>query len=398
MPEGCEEDEDDDEDGDDHPVKAITTGAGVNCGAAYAFPEANNVTIICGYSKTAGISGGWVQGGGHSVMSPVYGLGADRVLQFKIVAPDGEYRVANKYQNQDLFWALQGGGGNTFGIVLESIHRVEENLPLIVSNLTLPPTKPGPIFETMKLLIDDAARWGELGWGGQIIHNQFFYVNPKLFLAQAKDSMKTVAEYIVSQGGSAQFTELDTFHEFVHQYISQYKATAGRTIFTVSRLISKTATQSKVGRSQLKQVLEEYIVQGGGVYTSVDVPTIFQHEANSTAVTPGWYKSVWHFHPVFYWAWNSTLQERKWVVQRMNAMNKKLKEIPPDTGSYINEASPFTPDWKQAYWWMENYKKLLQIKQRYDPHRLLRGWRNAGWEDSDERGSCLEELAKVGTD
>lgn len=44
----------------------------------------------------------------------------DRVLQFKIVTADGKYRTVNKCQNSDLFFALRGGGGGTFGVVLES--------------------------------------------------------------------------------------------------------------------------------------------------------------------------------------------------------------------------------------------------------------------------------------
>ncbi|KAF7335254.1 hypothetical protein MSAN_02335900 [Mycena sanguinolenta] len=58
------------------------------------------------YERTITLGG---NGGGHSVLSPVYGLGVDRVLQFKIVTPDGEYRTANEFQNQDLFRALRSG-------------------------------------------------------------------------------------------------------------------------------------------------------------------------------------------------------------------------------------------------------------------------------------------------
>lgn len=61
-----------------------------------------------------------VQGGGHSALSPSLGLGVDRVLEFKIVTADGVLRTANQCQNTDLFFALRGGGGGTFGVVLES--------------------------------------------------------------------------------------------------------------------------------------------------------------------------------------------------------------------------------------------------------------------------------------
>lgn len=105
----------------------------------YTFAAANNVTVVAGADPGVGISGGWAmvssnvsasttsfknsfQAGGHSGLSPSLGLGVDRVLEFKIVTPDGQYRTANKYQNTDLFFALRGGGGGTFGVVLESTH------------------------------------------------------------------------------------------------------------------------------------------------------------------------------------------------------------------------------------------------------------------------------------
>ena len=38
------------------------------------------------------------------------GMGVDRVIQVKIITPDGLTRYANQYQNADLFWAVRGGG------------------------------------------------------------------------------------------------------------------------------------------------------------------------------------------------------------------------------------------------------------------------------------------------
>ena len=51
-------------------------------------------------------------------------------VQVKIVTPDGVYRTANECQNQDLFFALRGGGGSAFGVVMESSHRVEPRFPI----------------------------------------------------------------------------------------------------------------------------------------------------------------------------------------------------------------------------------------------------------------------------
>jgi FAD/FMN-containing dehydrogenase len=52
----------------------------------------------------------------------------DRILQFKIIVPTGEFLTVNEAQHPDLFWALRGGGGGTFGVVMETTFRVEPKL------------------------------------------------------------------------------------------------------------------------------------------------------------------------------------------------------------------------------------------------------------------------------
>ncbi|KAJ7435283.1 hypothetical protein FB451DRAFT_1571614 [Mycena latifolia] len=76
--------------------------AGAQFFEALEFAEANNITL----------------GGGHSVLAPV--LGVDGALQFKVVTPDGVYRTANVFQNEELLFALRGGGGSTFSVVLQT--------------------------------------------------------------------------------------------------------------------------------------------------------------------------------------------------------------------------------------------------------------------------------------
>lgn len=98
---------------------AVTIGAGEGFAGVYAFGEANNVTVVGGSARTVGISGGWINGGGHGALSNTLGLGVDNVLQMKTVLPNGTFVTANACQNQDLFFALRGGGGSTFG---ESTH------------------------------------------------------------------------------------------------------------------------------------------------------------------------------------------------------------------------------------------------------------------------------------
>jgi FAD/FMN-containing dehydrogenase len=65
-------------------------------------------------------AGGFAQAGGHAPFSSKYGLAADNILEYKVVTADGRLVVANSKTNPDLFIALRGGGGGTFGVVLEA--------------------------------------------------------------------------------------------------------------------------------------------------------------------------------------------------------------------------------------------------------------------------------------
>lgn len=65
-----------------------------------------------------GFSGGYIQGGGHSPLSTIHGMGADNVLQFTVVTADGKFITADAVTNADLFWALRGGGGSTWGVAV----------------------------------------------------------------------------------------------------------------------------------------------------------------------------------------------------------------------------------------------------------------------------------------
>ncbi|KAG7089744.1 hypothetical protein E1B28_011398 [Marasmius oreades] len=63
------------------------------------------------------LTGGYIQGAGHSALTNLYGLAADQALEFEVITTQGQYLIASATQNKDLFWALSGGGGGTYAIV-----------------------------------------------------------------------------------------------------------------------------------------------------------------------------------------------------------------------------------------------------------------------------------------
>lgn len=122
VPESCE----------DAVGKVVTFGAGQQFGGIYKFAEGNNVTVLGGSGGTVGAAGGWITGGGHGMLSPVFGLGVDNVQQFRVVLPNGTSVTANRCLNPDVFFALRGGGGGTFGVITEMSTIAHEQVTLQV--------------------------------------------------------------------------------------------------------------------------------------------------------------------------------------------------------------------------------------------------------------------------
>lgn len=99
----------------DLQAKTVVAGGGCTWGdidhATHVFGMATPSGII----STTGV-GGLTTGGGIGYLTRKYGLSIDNLLAVDVVLADGNFVVANADQNQDLFWAIRGGGGN-FGVV-----------------------------------------------------------------------------------------------------------------------------------------------------------------------------------------------------------------------------------------------------------------------------------------
>ncbi|CAA7017433.1 unnamed protein product [Microthlaspi erraticum] len=69
-----------------------------------------------GLCSTVGI-GGHITGGGYGTLMRKFGLAADNVLDAKMVDANGKL-ISRTAMGEDLFWAIRGGGGGSFGVIL----------------------------------------------------------------------------------------------------------------------------------------------------------------------------------------------------------------------------------------------------------------------------------------
>jgi FAD/FMN-containing dehydrogenase len=395
VPEGC---------GDGEGIgRAITVAAGESTGAAYEFANAHNATILGGYSPTIALSGGWVQGGGHSPLSPVYGLGVDRVVEFRLVTPDGVARVANACRNPDLFRALRGGGGGTFGVVLEATHRVEPRLPIAVASVTIPSNSTDDtVLEWIKLEASESYAWGRQGWGGHVAGLYVRHFNPVPRYANLSDggaaaqaTMQRLTDFALAHGGTSIVEVVPDWLTAWNTYVVPGALnSAGQARFITSRLIPTEALSTDAGVQDLLGLIDYAFSLGAqprNFYVPVSTPFVaedapVERTGSSgvydvgTSVTPAWYSSIWSLSSGWSLGWNSTATQRLESFVNLTKITNRAEELYPDSGTYLNEANPFTSDWKTA-WWGDNYQFLLETKNRYDPNNTLKCWKCVGWDE-----------------
>ncbi|PNY23125.1 FAD-binding domain-containing protein [Tolypocladium capitatum] len=389
---------------------AVTIGAGVDLKELYAAAAKHNLTVVAGLSHTVGAAGGYIQGGGHSPLGNWKGMASDNALEFTVVNANGKLVTANDHQNQDLFWALRGGGGGTFGVVVSVTVRTFPSVPAVFVDFgfAVPGGNPSAYWDLTRDFHSHLAAISNAGGCG------YYYVNPQLqetngmevmllsgmflFLNETQtDKVHKVMDPLAADmrrnsgpGSTCNVTMVPQISEGIDAALKGDADTTGGIVIVGSRMISHDFLSKPDGPKRLTDALKSivesaeavgftgHVVAGGAVARS----TI------DSALSPAWRRTMTHI--VFGVDWTSTtpLAEQKEIRDRLtNVQVEKLRVLEPDMGAYLNEANAYEEDFQKSFWG-DNYQRLYEIKQKLDPTGLFIARKGVGSEDWDDAGLC----------
>ena len=218
----------------------FTFGAGVQWIEAYEAARQHNRVIVGAASRSVGAAGGWFAGGGHSAISPNYGLGTpnspvwtksyspnffagvDNMLEVTIVTADGDHVIANPYQNEDLFWALRGGGGGTWGVVTSVTYKTHPSTPLSSALLLVNSTNANSTQNVLAEIIRLTPSLVEQGYGGYCRispdHISLSFLSPNVTAEETQATFLPLFELAASQTGVSVENSTAVYQDFWSWY------------------------------------------------------------------------------------------------------------------------------------------------------------------------------------
>ncbi|THH06479.1 hypothetical protein EW145_g4058 [Phellinidium pouzarii] len=333
---------------------AVTMGAGTTFLNLYEFADANNITVPGGADPTVGAAGGYLMGGGHSALSNVFGLFVDRLLEVEVVVPSGQVLIANDHQNTDLFFAIRGGGGGTFGVVISVTTKAFPRMTLPAFKITadILGTSVAAQKTWLTFISSKVVALSKTGWGGYVMPNSgLVYTNPLLNDTAATAEIQEVLDFAVSKfNATVEHIVEQSYLQFYLDFIAPTTVPVGLPFAVTSRLIPVANFATSKSQAELVDAMLPSL-------TSVPLPILFQvtplwftasgADTSGTSVTPAWRNSMWHLTASTSWNFNTTLDERIQIFKNLTANMDILRKATPGGGAYQNEADVYEPDFQR---------------------------------------------------
>eukprot|EP00249_Psilotum_nudum_P017636 c26421_g1_i1 orf=325-1902(+) len=337
-------------------------------------------------------AGGHFSGAGYGMLSRKYGVAADNIIDAQLVNAEGNL-LDKQLMGDDLFWALQGGGGGSWGIVVAwkiklvavpvvittfNLERVGKQVvaELVYKWQTAAPSAPGELFMAVYIAgtnqsgtPDTRATFygqylGNLNETLQLINSIF----PELGLVETDCKEGSWIEAVAQIAYAKSVIALtDRYHEGKNYF----KAKSDY----VKNSISAQALEGAF--SYLEENMDGYVIfePYGGVMSQIPSDAIaFPHRAGNLYIIQ--YQAVWQQETgddSYYINWLRRFYSymRPYVSQNPRAAFVNYLDL--DLGSAVNGTSTVAEarSWGSKYF-LQNFDQLVKVKSRVDPYNVFR--------------------------
>jgi FAD/FMN-containing dehydrogenase len=397
------------------PEPAVSVGAGAIWMDVYdAVTTTAGRYVQGGGCTTVGVPG-LVLGGGFGSFSKGFGTAAANLLEAEVVTADGAVRIANAVRNRDLFWALKGGGGGTFGVVTRLTLRTHALPAFFGAVLTTITAASDAAYVTLagqllsfyhQSLLDP--HWGEVirfGPGRQITVSMVFQ---GLTQAQAEETWAPLFDWVTAR--PADYTLATPVvptlpaRDFWNAAVLEptglivrddrpgapegyfYWAVDAGQVGQVLHAYQSTWLSQRLLDPERRPALVDALVRASQIRSVAlhcnkglaGAPTNVLDWTRDTSMNPAVLDSFAlaiasanepPAYPGIAGHEPDVAQGRRdaRVVAAAMAPLKALAERP---ASYLSETDYFQDDW-QASFWGDHYARLTRVKDRYDPGGLF---------------------------
>jgi FAD/FMN-containing dehydrogenase len=346
--------------------KTASAQAGVLLGELDRESQAVGLATTLGTASDTGIAG-LTLGGGQGRLARKFGLSCDNLLSVDIVTADGRLLHASEQENPDLFWGIRGGGGN-FGVVTTFEYRLHPLGPKVLAgNRVYPMSQASSILKGLREYCEGAP--DEMTLSASLTGS-----------APGVPQGKYVAIEVVYCGAVAEGERLLTPLQKL-----------GKPLY--DDIVEKTYIAAQLG---LTGASPKPLPPGLDVYVKSGFLRAFSDELIETSIAhfkqaPAWIDEIgfgqlggamsrvkpeatayWNRMAKYDMLMNGAWRDRSQDERNLEAGRALWAVLEPFTAGYYVNTEPSADEKRLRATYGDNYPRLVQLKNKYDPKNLFR--------------------------
>lgn len=348
----------------DHEHQTAWVETGMTAGEYTAAVGAQG--FVTGFGDTGSVGlGGITLGGGVGYLVRKYGLTIDNLLAAEMVTADGQLLHVDENSHADLFWAIRGGGGN-FGVVTRfkfRLHKLDQGyggmlvLPAtadaIASFLAEADSAPDELSTILNIMPAPPMPFlSEEVHGKMILMAMMFYAGDAAMGEQVMSKFRAIATPYADMLRPMAYPEMFPPEE------GGYHPVAASTTMFLDHVDSSVAQfiLDTLAKSTAMMAVTQLRVLGGAMGRVPADATAYAHRGSKIMAN----LAALYGNP----------EERSHHEAWVSTYEKELRQS--DTGAYVNFLGEVDQARVRAAYPGSTWKRLVDIKTKYDPMNLFR--------------------------